>query len=127
MFNGVAAGPSPAGNSGGRRGTGPHGSITAGQTVQATVPTFQDDGWTFQASANEHVTIELDSADPALDPHLYLYGPDDKLVADNDDIDASNNRNSRLDLTLAQAGTYTIRVGKFSDGGAYKLTVTVPQ
>ncbi len=99
------------------------GSISAGQTVSNTVATFTDDGWTFTATANEHITIELDAVDPKLDPQLYLYGPNGVLVAQNDDIDGANNRNSRLNLTLTTAGIYTIRVGKFADGGQYRLSL----
>ncbi|HVU15182.1 MAG TPA: DVUA0089 family protein [Phototrophicaceae bacterium] len=99
------------------------GSINDGQTVSNTVATFTDDGWTFSATTGERVSIELDAVDPKLDPQLYLYGPNGVLVAENDDIDGANNRNSRLDLTLTNAGTYTIRVGKFADGGQYRLSL----
>ena len=68
--------------------------------------------------------IEVDAVDTKLDPHLYLYDPNGQLIAENDDIDGSNNRNARIDITLPSAGTYTIRVSAFADGGAYKLTLT---
>jgi hypothetical protein len=100
------------------------GSVQNGQVIQNTVDTFRDDGWTYSADANEHVVIEVDAVDPKLDPHLYLYDPSGKLIAENDDIDGSQNRNSRIDITLPSAGKYTIRISAFVDGGAYKLTVT---
>jgi len=64
------------------------------------------------------------AVDPKLDPHLYLYDPSGKLIAENDDIDGGKNRNSRIEITLPSTGQYTIRISAFADGGAYKLTVT---
>jgi hypothetical protein len=99
------------------------GSVQNGQVTQNSVVPYKDDGWTYQADANEHIVIEVDAVDPKLDPHLYLYDPQRKLIAENDDMDGSSNRNSRIDITLPSAGTYTIRVSAFADGGAYKLTL----
>lgn len=99
------------------------GAIRLGETKQAVLDDFRDDSWTFSADANVHVIIELYSNDAALDPHLYLYDPSGKLIAENDDINGQDNRNSRLDLTLATSGLYTIRVGQFNGGGAYALSV----
>ncbi len=98
------------------------GSITKGQTVNQTVDTFRDDAWTFSADAGEHVVIELTANDPALDPHLYLYNGSRALVAENDDVSDSNN-NSRIEITLTDAGKYTIRVSRFNGGGAYTLSL----
>jgi hypothetical protein len=99
------------------------GSVQNGQVTQNSVVPYKDDGWTYQADASEHIVIEVDAVNPKLDPHLYLYDPKGKLIAENDDIDGANNRNSRIDITLSSAGTYTIRVSAFADGGAYKLTL----
>lgn len=99
------------------------GSIHVGETKQETLAEFKDDSWTFSADAGEHVVIELYANDSALDPHLYLYDPTGALIADNDDIDNANNQNSRIDITLEQAGLYTIRVSKFSGGGLYALSL----
>ncbi|MEO8393257.1 MAG: DVUA0089 family protein [Chloroflexota bacterium] len=99
------------------------GSVQKGQVTQNTINTFRDDGWTYAGKANEQIVIEVEAVDAKLDPHLYLYDPNGKLIAENDDIDGSTNRNSRIDMTLPSAGSYTIRVSAFADGGAYKLTV----
>ena len=99
------------------------GSIRVGETQQATLDAFKDDSWTFSADATEHVIIELYANDTGLDPHLYLYDPSGQLIADNDDIDNAENPNSRIDITLEQAGLYTIRVSKFSGGGLYALSL----
>jgi len=100
------------------------GNVQNGQVIQNTVDTFRDDGWTYNGNASERVSIEVDAVDPKLDPHLYLYDPSGKLIAENDDIDGGKNRNSRIEITLPSAGQYTIRISAFADGGAYKLTVT---
>jgi predicted transcriptional regulator len=99
------------------------GALRLGETKQAILDDFRDDSWTFSADASQHVIIELYSNDVALDPHLYLYDPNGRQIAENDDIDGQNNRNSRLDLTLPTSGLYTIRVGQFNGGGAYALSV----
>ena len=100
------------------------GSVEVGQVIQNSVSTFHGDGWTFNATANQHIVIEVDAFDPKLDPHLYLYDPSGLQIAENDDIDGSGNRNSRIEITLPSAGKYTIRISAFADGGAYKLTLT---
>ncbi len=102
------------------------GSIEVGQTVSQSVDTFRDDGWNFSGEANQHVIVEVDAVDPDLDPLLYLYAPDQLLIAENDDIDGSTNRNARIDITLPTTGVYTIRVSAFVQGGAYHLSVTQP-
>lgn len=100
------------------------GSIGTGETVNGTVDTFQDAGWTFSADPGEHVTITLNAVDDAFDPRLYLYGPDRELLAENDDINIETNHNSQIELTLTDGGKYTIRVSAFTTGGAYELTLS---
>lgn len=99
------------------------GSIETGQTVSGAITAFQDDGWTFSADAGERIIITLNAVDDAFDPQLYLYAPDDRLAAENDDIDGAANRNAQIEITLAQGGSYTLRVSAFTDGGDYELTL----
>lgn len=100
------------------------GAVEKGQTVTGTVDTFEDDGWTFEGSEGDEITVELLATDSDLDPQLYLYGPDEALIAENDDIDfANDNRNSRVEVTLPSSGTYTIIVSAFGEGGAYELSM----
>ena len=99
------------------------GSIEAGQTVRASVDTFTDDSWTFNADAGTHVIIELNATDKTLDPQLYLYDTDRVLLAENDDISMGTNNNSRIEMTLPNSGTYTIVVSAFGTGGPYELTL----
>lgn len=61
-----------------------------------------------------------------LDPVLELYGPDDSLVA-SDDNGADDGRNAKLIHTAAEAGTYKFRVGGFElTKGEYILVVKTP-
>jgi hypothetical protein len=123
---GAATLPAPASSSSGASMPSDlvgRGTINKGETVGNTVEIDRDDAWTFSADAGEHVIIELTSGSASFDPHLYLYDGSRALVAENDDIDGANNANSRIEITLANAGKYTIRVGKFSGGGAYTLSL----
>jgi hypothetical protein len=99
------------------------GTITKGQTVSNTVDTFRDDAWTFSADAGERVVIEVNANDTALDPQLYLYDGNRVLVAENDDV-SMNDLDSRIEVTLPNAGKYTIRVSALGGGGAYTLTLS---
>jgi hypothetical protein len=57
---------------------------------------------------------------------LALYGPDDRLLAYNDDSEVSGEGyNSRIDFTLPADGEYTILVHSFggASGGAFTLTL----
>lgn len=100
------------------------GTISIGQTVNNTVDDFVDDSWTFSGDAGATVTIELNAVDNAFDPQLSLYDPSGVLIAENDDIDGSSNRNSRIEIALPASGRYTIRVGAFGSGGDYMLTLS---
>lgn len=99
------------------------GTINKGETVMQTLDLARDDAWTFSADVGEHVVIELSANGSDLDPHLYLYDGSRALIAENDDIDG-NNANSRIEITLTQAGKYTIRVSRFSGGGDYLLKLS---
>ncbi len=102
----------------------PRGIAEIGQTVSATVDTFTDDAWTFSGEANQSVIITLNATDSGLDPQLYLYDSDNREIAANDDISTQDNRNARIEITLPYAGTYTVRVSAFGEGGAYQLTLS---
>jgi hypothetical protein len=100
------------------------GSINVGGTVNNTVDTFDDDGWLLAGSAGQRITIDLVATDGQLDPQLYLYAPDGRLIAENDDIDFMNdNMNSRITISLPENGTYGIVVSAFGSGGSYQLSV----
>lgn len=116
----------PAPNSGSRLSTNfaDRGAIEKGQTVTGNVSSSRDDGWTISGSDGARLVIDLRAQDDELDPQLYVYGPDDTLIDENDDVDfASGNRDSHLEITLPESGTYTIIVSAFTTGGAYELSV----
>jgi len=97
------------------------GTIEPGQTVNGTVDTLIDDGWTFSGSQGRQTTIDLIGNE--FDPKLYLYNADRQLIAENDDIEFMENTNSRIVLPLPYSGNYTIVVSAFDAGGDYELTV----
>lgn len=68
------------------------------------------------------VTIDLRSDD--FDTVVRLVDADGNELAENDDIEFGEDRNSRLQLELP-AGTYTVVVDAFGfDGGDYELAVS---
>lgn len=85
------------------------------------------DIYVFDAAAGETFSIELNATSGSLDPLLILLGPNSERLADNDDR-AADSRNSLLQYTVTQPGTYTLiatRYGQASGGteGNYSLTV----
>jgi hypothetical protein len=100
------------------------GGIDAGRTVRGTLSDFNDDGWTFQGTAGQTITLELNAISANIDPTVYIYNPDGSLLGQNDDIDFGSNTNSRLVITLPTTGTYTIVAGQFGfESGDYELRV----
>lgn len=99
------------------------GTIERGQTLNANVDTFVDDGWTFDGDSGDSVTIEV-RARGDLDPELFLYDPQRLLIAENDDINLlQGDTNSRVTITLPASGKYTIIVSAFGEGGDYEISV----
>lgn len=89
-------------------------------------PTLQDGSfygeYAFEGTAGQSITIALNSSD--FDPYLILVGPDNQVLAENDDA-ASNTLNSALTITLPVSGTYRIIANAYeaSSTGRYTLTV----
>lgn len=89
-------------------------------------PTLQDGSFyeehSFQGDAGQTVTISLESSE--FDTYLILLGPNDQLLAENDDA-ASGTRNSTLTITLPITGTYRVIANAYepSEQGRYLLTV----
>lgn len=98
-----------------------NGSMAIGERKRGYVDTFLDDLWTFQGRAGQRVTIELNARDDTLDPELFLYSPDERLIAANDDIQPGRNLNSQIQITLPVDGRYTIVLSAFGMGGDYRL------
>lgn len=89
-------------------------------------PTLQDGSFyeehSFQGDAGQTVTISLESNE--FDTYLILLGPNDQLLAENDDA-ASGTHNSTLTITLPITGTYRVIANAYepSEQGRYLLTV----
>ncbi len=85
--------------------------------------------YSFDASADDSVSISMDTTSGDLDPFLSLYAPDGSLVDRNDDRE-SGNRNALIALTLTQRGTYTIEATRFQQAdsptsGTFRLTLSI--
>ncbi|MDZ4764210.1 MAG: tetratricopeptide repeat protein [Chloroflexota bacterium] len=100
------------------------GALEIGVTMRGTVDTFIDDQWSLSGRGGESISINLRSLGDELDPQLFLYGFDRRVIAQNDDIDRSGGDfNSRIEVTLPAEGTYFIIVSAFGQGGDYELVV----
>ncbi|MBL8309997.1 MAG: S8 family serine peptidase [Burkholderiales bacterium] len=92
-------------------------------------PSFNTARYSFAGQAGDRVTIDLSSttAAPAvLDTYVYLLAADKSILAENDDIVAGRNRNSRItNFALPQTGTYFVDVTTWSAtqdaSGTYQL------
>jgi Calx-beta domain-containing protein/pre-peptidase/VCBS repeat protein len=115
----------------------PPSPIVVGQTINGTLATtdcFLDDGnfvdvYTFTGTANQQVSITLDSI--AFDAYLYLLAPNGTLLSSDDD--GGGGTDARIPtaggfITLPTNGTYTIYATSFEaeETGAYTLRLTAP-
>lgn len=85
--------------------------------------------YSFDASADDSVSISMETTSGDLDPFLFLYAPDGTLVERNDDRE-SGNRNALIALTLPQRGTYVIEATRFDQAttrtsGTFRLTLAL--
>ncbi|RIJ97591.1 MAG: hypothetical protein DCC46_12590 [Armatimonadetes bacterium] len=77
--------------------------------------------WTFEATPNETVLIAVRSN--LFDPAVALVGPDDKVLAENDDI-APGNQMAQVIYDVNATGTYKAVVTNYKGtaGGPFELT-----
>ncbi|MFN8563948.1 MAG: PPC domain-containing protein [Anaerolineae bacterium] len=85
--------------------------------------------YSFDANADDSVSISMETTSGDLDPFLFLYAPDGTLVERNDDRE-SGNRNALIALTLVRRGTYIIEATRFEQAsaptsGTFRLTLTI--
>ena len=75
-------------------------------------PAFNTVRYSFAGNAGDVVSIDMTSTTAApnvLDTYVYLLGPDKRVLAENDDIVSTVNRNSRIvQHQLTQTGTHYI-------------------
>ncbi len=76
----------------------------------------------FEGTAGQTVVITLESQD--FDTYLILIGPDEQVIAQNDDI-SPDDLNSSITITLPTTGTYRAIANAYdsSGQGRYRLTI----
>ena len=78
----------------------------------------------FYGKRGQRVTIDLTS--PDFDPVLWLDGPDDERIEENDD--AAGKLDASITLTLPEDGDYSIGATSFERAvGAYSLSLRAEQ
>jgi len=100
------------------------GELTESDAVVPEDNSFYD-LHTFDGEAGQVVTIAMDS--PDFDTFLWLFAPDGRELAQNDDEGATSN--SAIAITLPETGTYTICANAHGENmmGQYRVTVrTIP-
>ena len=80
--------------------------------------------YTLNGQAGDHVEVTLRS--DQFDPYLFVQGPGDFAVANDDDDTGEDGVNSRLVLTLPASGEYQIIATSYEPGetGSYRLSVS---
>jgi hypothetical protein len=113
----------------------PDGAIAFGQTVNGTLQsgdcTLPSDGsffdaYTFSGTAGQQVSITMTSLQ--FDTYLYLLQPGETTITGTtiQDDDGGGGTDSRISVTLASTGTYTIVATSFVSGatGSYSLSLS---
>jgi hypothetical protein len=102
------------------------GEIGYGEVVSQSLPLRVDHQWQFTGEAGDTVIIDLSAVENSIDPQLALLDPSGAIIAENDDVDLSQNRNSHIEFTLPESGTYSILVSAFGgESGDYELSLNV--
>ena len=93
-------------------------------------PPTDSDWYQFAATAGNLLTIETSTpADGPLDfanevdPQIELYGPDEILVAADDNSSPADTHNALLQVTAGQTGIYRVRVSSVNEQGAYFVSI----
>ena len=90
--------------------------ISCGEIKTGSISTVGErDDYTFDANAGDAITIWLRVTSGSMNPYFELYDSTGNRIA---------NGNSGTDITIANAGTYTIGVSDFgnNDTGNYNIT-----
>lgn len=80
------------------------------------------DEYTFEGQAGQSVTIRIESQD--FDPYVALFGPNGRLVAENDDASRVD-KNAGITVTLPMAGVYRVVVNAYDNTGRGQYLLTV--
>ncbi len=102
--------------------------VKVGQTIEGAIGRAQDvDVYRFEGKAGDRVVVEVFAArlGSALDSLLTIYDSEGQIVGTCDDIEGSSD--SRLEITLAKAGSYHASVSDAHDQGGpahrYRLVI----
>lgn len=93
------------------------GTITPSQATQ---------GWSFDALANEVVSVHVRATSTDFDPLVQIVDIDGRVIISNDDYDYPNTRDALLEaITLPRTGTYQAVVSGFDGStGDYEIILT---
>ncbi|MGL5081899.1 MAG: DVUA0089 family protein [Microcoleaceae cyanobacterium] len=97
------------------------GSLNSGDAVLPSDGSLYDE-YTFEGQAGQSVTIRIDS--PDFDPYVALFGPNGRLVAENDDASRVD-KNAGITVTLPMAGVYRVVVNAYDNTGRGQYLLTV--
>jgi S1-C subfamily serine protease len=78
--------------------------------------------YNFEGHAGQSVTITLESSE--FDPYLALFGPNNRLVTENDDV-GDQTENAAITVTLPVTGTYRVIVNAYDAKGRGHYTLTI--
>lgn len=100
------------------------GALAFDSSASGNVAGGSGDLWTFTGTPGQTVAIDMrEDKDSGLDPLVLLYGPDNTLIASDDDGGEAG-FDSLLEFELPAGGTYTLVATSFgSSGGAYTLII----
>ncbi|MEG4291953.1 trypsin-like peptidase domain-containing protein [Microcoleus sp. C2C3] len=78
--------------------------------------------YTFEGRAGQSVAISLESTD--FEPYVAIIGPDDQLLAQNDE-GSDSTKNAFVTVTLPATGRYRVIVNAYDASGRGRYTLTV--
>ena len=110
----------------------PFGVVAVGGTATGTLETAGDRDWfSVQLTAGTSYTVGLagssSGAGTLSDPYLRVRNASGTLIAENNDIATSSNRDSQVIFTATATGTYYVEAGAAGDTllGTYRLSVGI--
>lgn len=97
------------------------GALVAGGPVLPSDKSLYRE-YTFEGRSGQSVNISLESTE--FDPYVALFGPNGRLVAENDD-ESDSTKNAFLSVTLPATGRYRVIVNAYDSSGKGRYTLTV--
>lgn len=102
------------------------GVLTYTEAAEDTITAEAAHSYQFTGTSGENILIRIEATGSTFfAPYVYLYGPDNTLIANNDT--ENNSRSKRLQHTLEADGSYTVVVQVVNDIGAGNYMVIVEQ